>query len=150
MNGKTLKNALSTITKESMTNGTMGELWEDLPDFIAGSDWVDEIVDIAHTAADWLSDDEEYTEDTVTDNSIHIADSEVENYHVNINKRVQALSLWAYPELDDEVAEFFSGEVNPSLTDLNSHYLFCAMQGLAYRILSYAYATAEALEEANA
>jgi len=150
MNGKTLKNALSTITHESMTNGTMGELWEDLPDFIAGSDWVDEIVDMARTAADWLSDDEDYTEDTVTDNSIHLADSEVEDYHSNINKRVQALSLWAYPELDSEVSEFFGGEVNPSLTDLNSHYLFCAMQGLAYRILAYAYATAEALEEANA
>ena len=150
MQGKQIKATLSTITRESMTNGSMSELWEELPDFISGSDWVSEIADMARTASDWVSDDEEYTEDTVTDNSIHIADSEVEDYHVNINKRVQALSLWAYPELDDEVAEFFGGEVNPSLTDLNSHYLFCAMQGLAYRILTYAYNKAEELEEVNA
>ena len=146
MQGKELKAVLSTITTESMTNGTMSELWEKLPDFISGSDWVGEIADMARTASDWVSDDEEYTEDTVTDNSIHIADSEVENYHVNINRRVQALSLWAYPELDDEVAELFNGEVNPSLTDLNSHYLFCAMRGLAHQILTYAYEKALELE----
>ena len=150
MQGKQIKATLSTITQESMTNGSMSELWQELPDFISGSDWVGEIADMARTASDWVSDDEEYTEDTVTDNSIHIADSEVEDYYVNINKRVQALSLWAYPELDDEVAEFFGGEVNPSLTDLNSHYLFCAMQGLAYRILTYAYNKAEELEEVSA
>lgn len=150
MQGKQIKAALGTITQESMTNGSMGALWDDLPDFIAGSDWVGEIVDMARTASDWLNDDEEYTEDTVTDNSIHLADGEVQDYYVNINKRVQALSLWAYPELDGEVAEWFNGDVNPSLTDLNSHYLFCAMYGLAYRVLAYAYAAAEELEEVSA
>jgi hypothetical protein len=150
MQGKKIKAALGTITQESMTNGTMGALWHELPDFIAGSDWVDEIVDMARIASDWVTDDEDYTEDTIMDNSIHIADGEVEDYYATINKRVQALSLWAYPELDSEVAEFFGGEVNPSITDLNSHYLFCAMHGLAYRVLAYAYAAAEELEEVSA
>ena len=77
MQGKQIKATLSTITRESMTNGSMSELWEELPDFISGSDWVSEIADMARTASDWVSDDEEYTEDTVTDNSIHIADSEI-------------------------------------------------------------------------
>ena len=147
MNGKAIKEALSTITQETMTNGTMGELWETLPDFIAGSDWVGEIADMARTASDWVSDDEEYTEDKVQDLSHSLADQEVEDYYVNINRRVQALSLWAYPELDDEVMEFqLNGK---TLTDLNNAYLYCAMRGLAYQVLTYAYNKAEELEEAT-
>ena len=152
MQGKQIKATLSTITQESMTNGSMSELWQELPDFISGSDWVGEIADMARTASDWVSDDEEYTEDTVTDNSIHIADSEVENYHVNINRRVQALSLWAYPELDDEVEDITGGgdSAYSSLTALNSLYLYCAMRGLAYQVLTYAYNKAEELKEVSA
>ena len=147
MNGKAIKEALSGITQETMTNGTMGELWETLPDFIAGSDWVGEIADMARTASDWVSDDEEYTEDKVQDLSHSLADQEVEDYYVNINKRVQALSLWAYPELDDEVMEFqLNGK---TLTDLNNAYLYCAMRGLAYQVLTYAYNKAEELEGAT-
>ena len=148
MNGKAIKTALSGITQETMTNGTMGELWETLPDFIRGSDWVGEIADMARTASDWVSDDEEYTEDKVQDLSHSLADQEVEDYYVNINRRVQALSLWAYPELDDEVADF--GLNGKTLTDLNNAYLYCAMRGLAYQVLTYAYNKAEELEGANA
>ena len=152
MNGKAIKEALSTITQESMTNGSMGELWDNLPDFISGSDWVGEIADMARTASDWVSDDEEYTEDRLTDLSHDLANSECENYHVNINRRVQALSLWAYPELDDEVEDITGGgdSAYSSLTSLNSLYLYCAMRGLAYRILTYAYNKAEELEEVSA
>jgi hypothetical protein len=150
MNGKTIKTALSGITQESMTNGTMSELWYTLPDFIAGSDWVGEIVSMAETASDWVNEDEIFTEDKVQDLSHSLASAEVEDYYANINKRVQSLSLWAYSELDDEVAELFNGDVNPSLTDLNSHYLYCAMRGLAYQVLTYAYNKAEELEGADA
>ena len=152
MNGKAIKEALSTITQESMTNGSMGELWDNLPDFISGSDWVGEIADMARTASDWVSDDEEYTEDRLTDLSHDLANSECENYHVNINRRVQALSLWAYPELDDEVDEMTGGGdgAYSTLTALNSLYLFCAMRGLAYQVLTYAYNKAEELEGADA
>ena len=148
MQGKQIKATLSTITQESMTNGSMSELWEELPDFISGSDWVGEIADMARTASDWVSDDEEYTEDRLTDLSDNLANSECEDYYVNINRRAQALSLWAYDELDDEViACGFEGK---TLTDLNTLYLFCAMRGLAYRILTYAYNKAEELEEVSA
>ena len=149
MQGKQIKATLSTITQETMTNGTMGELWETLPDFIAGSDWVGEIADMARTASDWVSDDEEYTEDRLTDLSHDLANSECEDYHININKRVQALSLWAYPDLDEEVGAD-EREGFKSLTDLNTLYLFCAMRGLAYQVLTYAYNKAEESEEANA
>ena len=149
MNGKAIKTALSGITQESMTNGTMGELWEKFPDYVAGSDWVGEILDMAQKASDWISDEDDYT-DTATDISIHLADSEVEDYYSNINKRVQELALWARPELDSEVQELFNGDVNPTLTDLNSHYLFCAMYNLAYAVLEYASEKAEELEGADA
>ena len=148
MQGKQIKATLSTITRESMTNGSMSELWEELPDFISGSDWVGEIADMARTAFDWVSDDEEYTEDRLTDLSDNLANSECEDYYVNINRRAQALSLWAYDELDDEVIE--CGFEGKTLTDLNTLYLFCAMRGLAYRILTYAYNKAEELEEVSA
>ena len=152
MQGKQIKATLSTITQESMTNGSMSELWQELPDFISGSDWVGEIADMARTASDWVSDDEEYTEYRLTDLSNDLANGECEDYYLNINKRVQALSLWAYPELDDEVEDITGGgdSAYSSLKALNSLYLYCAMRGLAYRILTYAYNKAEELEEANA
>jgi hypothetical protein len=148
MQGKQIKATLSTITQESMTNGSMSELWQELPDFISGSDWVGEIADMARTASDWVSDDEEYTEDRLTDLSGDLANGECEDYYVNINRRAQALSLWAYDELDDEVIE--CGFEGKTLTDLNTLYLFCAMRGLAYRILTYAYNKAEELEKVSA
>ena len=61
MQGKQIKATLSTITQESMTNGSMSVLWQVLPDFLSGSVWVGEIADMARTASDWVSDDEEYT-----------------------------------------------------------------------------------------
>lgn len=150
MQGKEIKAILATINTESMTNGSMSDLWLELPDFIAGSDWVNEIADMARTAADWIGDDDEINEDLANDLSHNLGNREVEDYYLNINRRVQTLSLWAYPELDDEVSELFNGDVNPSLTDLNSHYLYCAMRGLAYRILTYAYSKAQELEEVSA
>ena len=147
MQGKEMKAVLSTITTESMTNGTMSELWEKLPDFIGGAEWVGEIDDMASKCADWISDDQDYTED-ITDLDCELANSEIEDYYVNINKRVQALSLWAYDELDDEVEEMTGGGdgAYSTLTALNSLYLFCAMRGLAYQILTYAYEKALELE----
>jgi hypothetical protein len=148
MNGKEIKAILNTITSESMTNGSMSELWDRLPDFIVGSDWVGEIADMARTASDWITEDQDYSEDIVSDLPWSLADSEVEDYHVNINKRVQSLSLWAYPELDDEVSDL--GLKALTLTDLNNAYLYCAMRGLAAEILSYAYAKALELEQVSA
>ena len=148
MQGKELKAVLSTITAESMTNGTMSELWEKLPDFISGADWVSEIDDMASQCSDWISNEQDYTEDIINDLPNELANSEIEDYYANINKRVQALSLWAYDELDDEVEDMTGGgdSAYSTLTALNSLYLFCAMRGLAYQILTYAYEKALELE----
>lgn len=147
MQGKDLKAILATITTESMTDGSMSDLWQELPDHVSGADWVGEIADMAQKCADWISDEDEIDEDFAGDLSHQLANSEVEDYYSNINKRVQNLALWARTELDDEVEELSAGAKFQSLTDLNSHYLFCAMRGLAYQILTYAYNKAEELED---
>jgi len=146
MQGKDIKAILATITAESMTDGSMSELWQELPDHVAGADWVGEIVDMAQRCADWISDDEEVNDEIASDLSFKLADSEVEDYHSHINNRVQALALWARPELDDEVAEITDGR-SQTLTDLNSLYLYVAMRGLAHTLLTYAYNKAEELED---
>ena len=143
MQGKEIKAILSTITTESMTDGSMGDLWSELPDFIRGSDWVSEIADMASTAADWIGDDDEVSDDLANDLSHNLGNYEVEDYYSTINRRVQALSLWAYPELDDEVVQLSGGQQgSQTLTDLNSLYLYAAMRGLAYQILTYAFTKA--------
>ena len=148
MNGKELKAILATITTDSMTDGSMGDLWETLPDFVSGSDWVGEIHDMAAMAADWLTDDQEYTADIVDELPSQLAASEIEDYYSNIANRVHALVLWAQSELDDEVAEVSAGRSEVTLTDLHSDYLYCAMRGLAYNLLSYTVAKVTELEAA--
>ena len=146
MLGKEFKATLATVTTESMTNGTMSSLWGEMPEMVSGSEWVDEIVDCAYRMADYIVDDEEVTEDALNEAEFSFADSECEDYYKNINARVQALSLWAYDELDEEVAEL-SGAQFQTLTDLNSKYLYCAMRGLFATIARWAYENTEEGEE---
>ena len=149
MNGATLTRVLEGVTLESMTDGTMGELWQELPDMVSGQSWVGEIADCAYTMRDYISNDEEVSEDRLSDLGLDFANSEVEDYYSNINKRVQELSLWAYSELDDEVLELTGGQPQ-TLTDLNSHYLWSAMRGLWGAVSRWALAQAEELEEVSA
>lgn len=144
MKAENLKATLATITKESMTNGTMSSLWEELPDMVSGEAWVAEIVDCADRIGDYLSD--EVTEDELMEISYQFADSECEDYYKVINARVQGLDLWAYEELDDEVELISTGEFQ-TLTDLNSRYLYCAMRGLCETIARWAYENTEEGEE---
>lgn len=150
MQGKDILTVLSTITTESMTNGTMSDLWSELPDMVSGKDWVAEVVDSARQISEYIQADEDYSEDTLSDYVHEIANSEMEDYYSNINRRVQALSLWAYPELDDEVAELAGFAGTPSLTDLNSLYLYAAMRGLGDTIVRYLGSKVAELEEVNA
>lgn len=144
MKSELLKATLSTVTIESMTNGTMSSLWEELPDMVSGQEWVAEVVDCADRLADYFNDEVE--EDNLTEIAYQFADSECEDYYSNINKRVQALALWASNELDDEVVELCDGR-SQTLTDLNSKYLYCAMRGLAQTILQWAWDNTEEGEE---
>lgn len=145
--GATIKATLSTVTGDSMTNGTMSSLWELLPDNVAGPQWVGEVWGAARTLSDWLNDEKEYSLDDLQDMTGSLADSEVEDYYSNINRRVQELSLWASDELDEEVQELQAGRVGLTLTDLNSLYLYCAMRGLYSVLAQWAMGEIESMEE---
>lgn len=138
--GATLKAVLATITAENLPES----LWDKLPEHVAGAQWRGEVWGAARTLSDWL-DDSDYELFQLTDLAPSLADSEVEDYYSNINRRVQELSLWAVAELDEEVA--VSGIKCESLTDMNAAYLYCAMRGLYHVLAEWAYETAEELAE---
>jgi len=136
MNSTLIKQALNEITQESMTNGSMSSLWEMLPDYVAGSQWVGEIVDLSEQLSDYFTDGEDVQDYKLSDYCAEIADCETQDYYSNINKRVQELSLWAYPALDVSVAELGTHNAG-TITSLNSLYLYCAMRESLESIAGY-------------
>jgi hypothetical protein len=146
MNNKHLRLALSEITNETLTNGSLSELWTLLPDYVAGPNWVGEIADAADQLAGYIGYDDT-SEDKLPDYVHELADSECEDYYSNINKRVQDLSLWAYPALDYEVAELTGNQFDGTLTGLNSIYLYAAMRELYSAIAAHVTNRANELEE---
>jgi len=146
MNSTLIKQALNEITQESMTNGSMGSLWEMLPDYVAGSQWVGEIVDLAEQLSDYFTDGEDVEDYKLSDYCAEIADCETQDYYSNINKRVQELSLWAYPALDVSVAELGTHNAG-TITSLNSLYLYCAMRDSLESIAGYVARRVEEQEE---
>ena len=95
----------------------------------------------------YVYDDKDYQLEDLLDYIGELADSECADYHTNINKRVQDLSLWAYPEIDNNVLELLDPERGDlSLTGLNSLYLYCAMDSLYRAVIEYAYDKAAELE----
>ena len=122
MNGKQLKETLSKVE-----GGELYDIFNLLPEVAGGAAWVEAIKETAREMKDYLDDSSEYSIDDLRDLSLSYAERECENYHVNINKRVQELSLWASPELDSDVRELNEGRDDyPTLTDLNAQYLYCA------------------------
>lgn len=147
MNNKDLRLALSEITNETLANGSLSELWKLLPDYVAGPNWVGEIVDAADQLAGYVYGDDETSEDKLSDYVHELANSECETYYSVINKRVQDLSLWAYTELDYEVAELTGNQFDGTLTGLNSIYLYAAMRELYSAIAAHITNRANELEE---
>jgi hypothetical protein len=146
MNSTLIKQALNEITQESMTNGSMSSLWEMLPDYVAGSQWVGEIADLAEQLSDYFTDGEDVQDYRLSDYCAEIADCETQDYYSNINKRVQELSLWAYPALDVSVAELGTHNAG-TITSLNSLYLYCAMRESLDSIAGYVARRVEEQEE---
>lgn len=135
--GATLKATLATINGETIPDS----LWELLPDSVAGAQWRGEIWGAARTLSDWLDDEQEYDLDDLQDMTYKLADSEIEDYYSNINRRVQELALWANDDLDQEIAT--SGFKRDTLTAMNSAYLYCAMRGLYSVLCQWIIDTAE-------
>ena len=147
MNKDNLIAALNEINADNLPGGNMSALWDKLPDYVAGPNWLGEIIDAASQWQGYVYDDIEYSLDELTDYVGELANGECENYYSNINKRVQDLSLWAYPEIDSDVLELIDPERGDlSITGLNSLYLYAAMSSLYRAIIEYAYERAEELE----
>jgi hypothetical protein len=147
MNNQHLRLALKDITNDNLTNGSLSELWTLLPDYVAGPNWIGEILDAADQLTGYFYDIEDHTsEDKLSDYVHELANGECEDYYSNINKRVQDLSLWAYPALDYEVAELTGNQFDGTLTGLNSIYLYAAMRELYSAIVAHITNRANELE----
>lgn len=146
MNKQHLTAALKEITLENLPAGKLGSLWDKLPDYVGGPNWLGEIADAANQWLGYVYDDKDYQLEDLLDYIGELADGECQDYYTNINKRVQALSLWAYPELDLMVAELGGGVNDGTLTGLNSLYLYAAMDNLYRCVIEYAYDRAAELE----
>lgn len=145
MNKQHLTAALKEITLENLPAGKLGGLWDKLPDYVGGANWLGEIADAASLWLGYIYQDKDYQLEDLLDYIGELANSECEDYYTNINKRVQALSLWAYPEIDLMVAELGSAG-DGTLTGLNSLYLYAAMDSLYRCVIEYAYDRAAELE----
>jgi hypothetical protein len=99
--------------------------------------------------SEWLDPEREYDLDDLRDLGHQWADSECEDYYSNINKRVQDLSLWASPELDEEVFQLSDGSgIEPILTKIQSLYLFAAMRQLFDAVADQVFTHSEELADA--
>ena len=145
MNKDNLIAALNEINAANIPGGNMGALWNKLPDYVAGGNWIGEIIDAADRWKDYIYEDKDYSLDDLIDYVYELANGECEDYYSNINKRVQDLSLWARPELDYAVAEL-GNTGDDTLTGLNSLYLYAAMEALFRAVIEYAYERAAELE----
>jgi hypothetical protein len=147
MNKDNLIAALSEINAANLPGGNMSALWDKLPDYVAGPKWIGEIIDAASQWQGYVYEDKDYSLDDLTDYVHELANGECEDYYSNINKRVQELSLWAYPAIDSDVEDLIGGQlVDTTLTGLNSLYLFAAMRSLFAAVIEYAYERAAELE----
>jgi hypothetical protein len=117
-------------TLAKIEGGELYDIFNLLPDVASGAEWLAEIKDCARSMSEWLTDDRGYTLSDLLDIGAQWADSETETYHNHINQRVQDLSLWASNDLDTQVQELFQRESVPTLTELNSIYVYCAMRQL--------------------
>ena len=91
-------------TLEKIKGGETYDIFNLLPDIAGGSVWLDEIKDTAMYVQGYINEGEDYTLETLRDYGHEYADGQCETYYKNINDEVQALSLWASNEIDEEVA----------------------------------------------
>jgi hypothetical protein len=146
MNKDHLIAALDEINADNLPGAATAPLWDKLPDYVAGPNWIGEIIDAADKWQGYIYQDKDYSLDDLTDYIGELANGECEDYYSNINKRVQDLSLWAYPELDQAVEDLGGGS-DGTLTGLNSIYLYAAMDHLYRAVIEYAYERAEELQQ---
>jgi hypothetical protein len=112
-------------TLEKIKRGETYDIFNLLPNIAGGSVWLDEIKDTAFHIEGYINAEDDYEISDLRDYGHEYANGQCETYYKNINDEVQALSLWASDEIDEEVAEMAEG-IEPTLTKLQSLYLFVA------------------------
>lgn len=137
-------------TLRKIEQGELYSIFNLLPEVAGGPNWCGEIADMARTMRDWLDMERDYTLEDLRDLGGDVANSECEDYYLNINKRVQDLSLWASPELDEEVNELGGCKAGATLTDLHALYLYAALRQLWDAVADQAFINTPELEEVNA
>ena len=142
MNGKEIKATLSKIE-----GGELYEIFNLLPDIAGGEAWLGEIKDCAQRMQDYLNDEDDYDIDDIRDKGYEFADLEVEDYHSNINARVQELSLWASACLDVEVTDMVADDKEMTLTKMQGLYLYFAMRQVWDAVADQAFQNTEEAEE---
>jgi len=120
-----VKGAELLATLEKIKCGQTYDIFNLLPDIAGGSVWLDEIKDTAMYVQGYITSTFDYEISDIRDYGHEYANGQCETYYKNINDEVQALSLWASNEIDEEVEELASN-IEPKLTTLQSLYLFVA------------------------
>jgi hypothetical protein len=132
-------------TLEKIKGGETYDIFNLLPDIAGGSVWLDEIKDTAMYVQGYVNAEDTYEISDLRDYGHEYADGQCETYYKNINDEVQALSLWASNEIDEEVAELGSG-TEPTLTKLQSLYLFVAKRMIWDAVVDQAFQNTNQIE----
>ena len=132
----TTHEVLKELTYRSLSQDQFHyDFWEEFPEIEPNFGWVMEIIKLAES----ISKYDEITRENINDISYEEATLSSEDSTENIAKRFFMLSLYDYPELDDEVAERFQiTTMGTTANEIMSAYLYCAIRGLAYRVATYA------------
>jgi len=143
MNGKAI---LETL--EQIKGGEWFDIWRTLPDVASGEAWVNEIKDACDAVAEYITEDEDYTEDELKEYSHEYADRGTQSSYKFIHDQNHALSLWASQDITDEADEVWSASES-DIRKLESLYYYIALRATFEAVVTEAIENAEEEEEAN-
>jgi len=143
MEGKKLLDTLSKIE-----GGETYDIFNLLPDSVGGGEWLKEIQYTAERVAEYIQAEEDYSLEDLRDYGREYANGQCENYYKNINDEVQALSLWASNEIDEEVAMLNEGRPYPTFNELNAQYLFAGKRMVWDAIVDQMFTNTEEMVDA--
>ena len=148
MTNDKVKGAELLATLEKIKGGETYDIFNLLPDIAGGSVWLDEIKDTAMYAQGYVNAEDDYGIDDLRDYGREYANGQCETYYKNINDEVQALSLWASNEIDEEVAMLNEGRPYPTFNELNAQYLFAGKRMVWDAIVDQMFTNTEEMVDA--
>lgn len=137
MNGKAILETLEQIK----SGNDYFDLWRTLPEVAGGAAWIEEIKDACQAVAEYISEDEDYTEDELREYSHEYADNACASSYKYIHDQNHALSLWASDEIEAEAEQYGTQEF--SIRKLESLYYYIAMRATFEAVVTEAIENAE-------